>query len=198
MNKEINYPVKYAVLELKEKGGWLVGYEDITQGFIVSKCYLIESNVVYHSDGTSTINHKVVFPFEDISSFKTSIRNGRQNIGDENIPHYDACNRPYPINVVSNLFDTYELAKEVAIEKNEEHKQNIIYRVPEVRGEILNSNWNERFDFFTREFEENLRISNLFEQLILAATENMDISEEFSSDSQKSTVKILKPVKKQI
>ena len=33
MSEEINYPIKYAVLELKERGGWAVNYENITQGF---------------------------------------------------------------------------------------------------------------------------------------------------------------------
>lgn len=193
MTKEINYPIKYAVLELKERGGWSVDYEDITQGFIVSKCYVVGSNVAYHSDGTNTINHKVVFPYKDISTFKISVRNGRQNIGDENIPNYDACNRPYPVNIASDLFDSYEQAKEVAIEKNEEHKHNIIYRLA---IEVSNSNWNERFESLTKEFDESLKLCNLFEQLVLEATENMSISEKLYIDSQKTIVKILKPIKK--
>ena len=52
MSRELNYPIKYAVLELKEKGGYLVGYKGITQGFIVSKCYVIRSNRAYNSDGS--------------------------------------------------------------------------------------------------------------------------------------------------
>ena len=174
MTKEINYPIKYAVLELKERGGWAVGYEDITQGFIVSKCYVVGSNVVYHSDGTNTISYEVIFPFSDISSFKNSIRNGKKNIGDENIPHYDACNRPYPVNVVSDLFDSYEQAKEAAVEKN------------------------ECFKYLIKEYEESLEVCNIFEQLVLEATENMCISEELSMDSQKPAVKILKSIKRQI
>ena len=189
MTKEINYPIKYAVLELKERGGWSAGYEDITQGFIVSKCYVVESNVVYHSDGTNTINHVVVFPFKDISAFKNSIGNVRQNIGVENIPHYDVCDRPYPVNIVSDLFDSYESAKALAAQKNEEYKKDMFLRVPIARGETLSSlNWNERFDFLKKEFENNLELCNLFEQLVLAATDNMCISQD-------STVKILKPTK---
>ena len=55
--KCINYPIKYAVLELKSRGGWLVGFRDITQGFIASKCYVVETNIVYHQDGGNSITH---------------------------------------------------------------------------------------------------------------------------------------------
>ena len=199
MSKEINYPIKYAVLELKEKGGYLVGYEDITQGFIASKCYVIESSIIYASDGSNTIIHKVVFPFEDIKSFKISLINGRQDIGNAKIPQYDACGRIYPINVVTDLFDSYELAKEAAKEKNEEHRCNIISKVPvSIPARLSNSNWQKQYEELKQEFDNGLETCNLFEQLVLAATEDMNISEEVTTDEQKSFVKTLKPIKKQI
>ena len=86
MNKEINYPIKYAVLELKERGGWSVGYKDITQGFIVSKCYVIESSIIYNADGSYKTIHRVVFPFSDIAAFKDSLAYGKQYIGKPEIP----------------------------------------------------------------------------------------------------------------
>lgn len=190
MNKEINYPIKYAVLELKERGGWYVNYEDVTQGFIASKCYVVESNVVYHSNGTSTINHNVVFPYEDISSFKVLFRNGKKNIGNKNKPHYDAYDRPYPVNIVSKLFDTYEQAKEEAISKNEEHRRYLINKVPITKGDILNQKWNTNYEILTREFDERLKICNVFEQLVLEATEDMDVTVD------KSKIKVLKPTRK--
>jgi len=186
MSKEINYPIKYAVLELKKSGGWSVGYEDITQGFIVSKCYVVESNIIYYSDGKNKVTHKVVFPFEDISCLEVSLMNGSQNIGEENIPSYDACNRPYPINIVTDLFDSYEKAKIIAEGKNEECRHNLILKVA-----MGNSNWKEKF-------EQRLELCNLFERLVLEATEDMNISEQLSIDEQESSVKVLKPMRKQI
>ena len=60
----------------------------------------------------------------------------------------------------------------------EEYKNNMFLRVPIARGETLSSlNWNERFDFLKKEFENNLELCNLFEQLVLAATDNMCISQ---------------------
>ena len=193
MSKEINYPIKYAVLELKKRGGWSVGYEDITQGFIVSKCYVVESNIIYHSDGKNKVTHKVVFPFEDISCLEVSIMNGCQNIGEENIPSYDACNRPYPINIVTDLFDSYEEAKIIADEKNEKCRHSLILKVA-----MENSNWKEKFEVLKQEFEQRLELCNLFERLVLEATEDMNISEQLSIDEQESSVKILKPMRKQI
>lgn len=193
MSKEINYPIKYAVLELKKRGGWSVGYEDITQGFIVSKCYVVESNIKYHSDGKNKATHKVVFPFEDISCLEVSLMNGSQNIGEENIPSYDACNRPYPINIVTDLFDSYEKAKIIAERKNEECRHSLILKVS-----MGNSNWKEKLEVLKQEFEQRLELCNLFERLVLEATEDMNISEQLSIDEQESSVKILKPMRKQI
>lgn len=188
MFKEINYPIKYAVLELKENGGWATGNKCITLGFIVSKCYVLKSKVVYHSNGTSTINHEVVFPFEDISLFKSSLRSNQINIGTENIPNYDACDRPYPVNIVSAIFDAYEQAKAEANEKNDQMKFNKIRRLS-VTGPSLNA--------LIREHEENLKICNEFEQLVLKAAENMIISEEPPMDSESPAVRVLKPIKSQ-
>lgn len=194
MNKEINYPIKYAVLELKERGGWLNGYKDITQGFIVSKCYVIESNVQYNSDGDYKVTHKVVFPFSDIECFKNSLRCGRYNIGNKEIPKYDACDRVYPINVVSDLFDSYEEAKMAAIGKNEGFKSNLIMEVPDFfSNHFLDSDWKKHYESLEQRYEESLDICNLFEELILEETKDMNISCEESND--KVFIKVLKPVK---
>lgn len=193
MNREINYPIKYAILELKKIGGLSVGYENITQGFIVSKCYVVESNVTYHSDGKSEITHKVVFPFENISYFESSLMYGEQNIGEKRIPSYDTCLRPYPINIVTDLFDTYEEAKIIAEKKNGECRRSLIHKVT-----IGNSNWKEKFEELQQEFEQKLKLCNLFEKLVLEATEDMNITEQLSGDEQKPIVRVLKPKRNKI
>ena len=195
MTREINYPIKYAVLELKERGGWAVHYEEITNGFIVSKCYVIGSEVVYNSDGTSTIKHHVAFPYEDIETFKASFRNRKINIGKENILHYDVNNKPWPIRIVSSIYDSYEEAKKDALDKNEDYKHNIIYNVPSPKGG-LKLNWKEQYESLIKEFENNLELCNLFEQLVITETENMTVSKDISTDLEKLTIKILKPLKK--
>ena len=197
MNKEINYPIKYAVLELIERGGWSVGYKDITQGFIVSKCYVVESNIVYHSDGSYNVIHKVVFPYSDITTFKNSLSYGGQNIGRPEIPRYDACDKVYPVNMVTVLFDSYEQAKVMAAYKNKEYRDNLVFNTPAFfSNNFLNSNWKEQLHELEQKFLQNLEICNLFEQLVLEKTKDMDTSEEVFDD--KNAVKVLRPVKREI
>lgn len=104
----------------------------------------------------------------------------------KNMPNYDACNRPYPTQVVTSLFDSYEKAKIVAEEKNEECRHNLILEVV-----IEDSNWKEKFEILKQQFEPRLKLCNLFERLVLEATEDMIIN-----DGQEPAVKILKPKKK--
>ena len=171
MSNKLNYPIKYAVLELKEKGGYSVGYNDITQGFIASKCYVVESSIIYQPDGSNKISHKVVFPYQNIEKFKMSLRNGGYYIGEEEIPRYDANGMVYPVNVVSKLFDTYELAKIEADEKNEKYKINLSFKVP---LKITDPKWKDQYYSLREEYEKRLVIANLFEELVLEKTKNMN------------------------
>lgn len=197
MKKEINYPIKYAVLELKERGGYLAGYRDITQGFIASKCYVIESNIIYSEDGNYKITHKVVFPYRDIEIFKNSLLYNKQYIGIPEIPKYDACDRVYPVNVVSDLFDSYEEAKVNAISKNLEFKNNLLMEVPDFwSSKFMDLDWEKQLESLKQKYEQNLEVCNLFEELVIEATEDMNISsEEYNNDG---VIKVLKPVRKLI
>ena len=47
----MKYPIKYAILELKVDGGPIHGYEEITKGFIVSKCFVLAEGLKYTSVG---------------------------------------------------------------------------------------------------------------------------------------------------
>ena len=176
MNNELKYPVKYAVLELKERGGYSVGYNSVTQGFIASKCYVIESSIVYNSDGSNKIVHKVVFPYQDIERFKMSLRNGGQNIVEKEIPRLNAGGYIYPITEVSELFDTYELAKEYAQEKNEDYKNRLVLYVP---TQITDLKWQEEYDKLKQEYDKRVEITNLFEQNALEKTKDMSVEEPY-------------------
>ena len=192
MNREINYPIKYAVLELKERGGFLVGYQDITQGFIASKCYVVGSSIKYKKDGSCEISHSVVFPFKDIEMFKNSLRNGRRNISEKVIPKYNACDNIYPVDIVSNLFDSYEKAKMDAINKNEEFKSNLVMETPAFwSANFLDSDLKKQYESLIQKFNQNLEICNIFEELVSEATLDMEISRDKSNERE--FVRILKP-----
>ena len=67
---EKGYPIKYAVERLTVSGGYNNGYDDITEGFIVSKCYVTDTKVSYYNGLEPRITHEVVFPFRKYEKFK--------------------------------------------------------------------------------------------------------------------------------
>ena len=158
MERELNYPIKYAVLELKEQGGWTFGYNDITIGFIASKCYVVGSSIKNHSNGESDISYDVVFPLKNISDFKFFLKLGMLYNEKHKVPLYDGFGKHYPVTIVSDLFDNYEEAKCAAGLKNDELKEE--------------SEQNEKL------FLENLSVCQKFEDLVLRKTENMIITED--------------------
>ena len=170
---EIKYPVKYAVLKLELPGGYIVDYKPITQGYIVEKCYVIESTIKYNADGTSKLLHKVVFPYKNLELFKQSLKSletGKEpNIGTPQKPVYDALAGSLPIDTVDSLFDTYKIAKEYSNKKNEDYFNKII------KSSSYTIEENERK---RKNFDERLEICNMFEELVREMTRNMDVSIE--------------------
>lgn len=184
MSKELKYPIKYAVLELKEQGGWLVGYKDITQGFIVSKCYVVGSEIKYYSNGKNDTIHKVVFPFKNISDYRLSLQRGTTYRNYETVPSYDACGNHCPVDIVSTLFDNYEEAHEIAFKKNKEMERNLILNVS-----LSNENEKEKYEKLKMDFLANLNVCHKFEELILSQTENMNVSDSLVDISGKKLQK---------
>ncbi len=181
MNNELNYPVKYAVLELKEVGNCSQGWKDITKGFIASKCYVVESKTIYSKDGSSKTFHKVVFPYKDFKTFKMLL-NARNiiQVDTRNIPRYDAISKPYPVDIVADLFDTYEEAKTIANAKNKElYRQITCY----LNIEYLENN----LDRINKEFLKEIELCNLFEKASLEETEDMVISSNRDKANRKQT-----------
>lgn len=188
MKKEYHYPVQYAVLELKKETNWLHGYQPLTEGFIVAKCYVVGSYIKYHANGSQQISHQVVFPFENILLFETGLLNGEQNIGEKVYPSYDAANNPYPIHEVSDLFTSYEEAKILANQYNEEYRRKLSLGIA-----IDDPNWQERYDLLKQGFDQKLKICELFEQEVLKATDDMEICQTSFYNNQENVLRILKP-----
>jgi len=186
MSSKNMYPIKYAVLELKEHGGWVTGYKDIVRGNIVSKCYVVESSIKYFSSGESQIFHKVVFPFSDLETFKQSLRNQSEYIGEKTAPRYDANGNPYPVDIVAELFDTYEDAKIKAHEQNENLKHQIISRV---LCSISDASFKQKLADYEKEYMEQLSICELFEKNVLLNTEDMNITHEMNENKKLQLLK---------
>lgn len=181
---EQNYPVKYAVLELTINGGWSNGYRDITKGFIVSKCYVVESRIRYLGNGEDVVEHDVVFPYSEFYYFYFPCENQEYRLPEPTIPKYDASDKPYPVRCVSKLFDTYRMAKCEAEISNIKLKRKLIEKLCPKDGET----WSGVISKFEDSFEEDMRKCNDFEDLITEDLDDMQVSND-------GRVKKLEPVK---
>ena len=111
MNKKNNFPVKYAVIEIKGTSGFDgFGVRKLeTIAFIVSKAYLVKESICYNSDGTYDTKYNVFFPYENPLCLK----------GERKVPTYNHFADEYSYNsIVSKVFDNYEEAKEWADDCN--------------------------------------------------------------------------------
>lgn len=183
MDEDLKYPIKFAVLELKEKGNWQNGYEDITCGFIVSKCFVVESTIIYSPNGESKQIYKVVFPYKDIEKYKYNFNQGSHVLGEPTIPSYNANGHVYPYDIVPKIFDEYNEANELAMQMNKILRSNLISNLS-----ILDNDFNEKYQKIKNDFNKELIICKKFEELILINTENMKITK---NDTRKELPKIL-------
>lgn len=163
MQTNLNYPIKYAVQELKINKGYDSNYEDVTFGFIVSKCYIISQNIKYHNDGTNTQTYDVIFPYKDIHNFiySTLLRG------------YEFDEKPtttmyqYNCNTVPTIFDTYE---EASIFKEQTYIN--------FRRTILSHYGTKYANNLLEEFQKNKEISEKYESIILERTKELTITNE--------------------
>lgn len=169
-NKELKYPVKYAVEELTEYGGWANSFVDITCGYITSKCYVVESTTKYYADGRQEEVYSVVFPYQDIETFKKSIEKGdnEKNIGQRRYPQFSADGSYYPIKKVTNLYNTYD---EAALETNQKNER---FRNDMTNPQMASYNENQ----IINEIGRNLAIATLYEQEVLNRTQDMIVNDE--------------------
>ncbi len=173
-----NFPIKYAVLKLKDNGGYYTYYEDIVRGYIVSKCWVVQSSIKYYANGKNEIFHKVIFPYKDLDAFKISLKYNEEYLGQRVIPSYDFNFNPYPTDIVSNLFNTYDEAKIMADELNEEMKRKLILD--------MGLRFKKTLSELEKEFKEQLNICQLFEKLSLLNTEDMIITDDITLNENQS------------
>ena len=154
-----NYPIKYAVLKVE------VSDKDIkrTLGYIVSKCYVVESFSRIDKEGNTRNGYKVVFPYNNINNYENTKRN---------IPYYDANGNAYPLNIVTNLYTDIKRANKIAKLKN----KMLLSRL--IGMKLLNSN-NIKEDEYNikREFNNNLSECKIFEAFINDNTKDLNITD---------------------
>ncbi len=114
MEKQQTYPIKYAIMPVKEPIGWDSGVENTTKGYevathMVVKCYVIREREIFLEDGSSKIQSEVVFLYNRTTpkgDFKPTV------------PHFSQDNRCTNSIVVDTLFDSRKEALEDAQKRN--------------------------------------------------------------------------------
>ena len=116
-----NYPIRYAIIPMKEQIGWSHGMHELERKFgtvyyIVSKCYLVGESKKYKIDGSVEERYQVVCPYKEEN----------YNIWNKDEPSYNLINGLCTNSIFTDtLFDTYDEARIVKDEKNRELLNNM-------------------------------------------------------------------------
>lgn len=158
---KVNYPIKYSVMPIIEQVDWSYGLNELEREYdivcyIVSKCYLISDLTKYKEDGSSVKVYEVVFPYQQ-SEFNKWIRV---------IPEYNFIHQ-YSINSnkVDTIFNTYEEAATLALEKNDKLFENswkhlpfskdIMKKIQEKKNEFYDK--LEKYKFLEQQIIDNTK-----------------------------------------
>jgi len=107
-----NYPIYYAVMEIKDDGGFFRGYERPNKYYFVSKCYLLGKNITYLPTGKTSETYQVAFPYKR--------NNDNHKYFERVFPSTESTKE------VDKIFTTFEEAYLEAENKNQEEQ---IYRI---------------------------------------------------------------------
>jgi len=171
--EEVKYPIKYGILEVSEPIGWPIGSESVKRGYIVSKCYLVESIIKYYPSGISKNFIKVVFPYKDFYNFKIAYMKKIDYLEHQIVPQYDFQGSVYPVSVIDEYFDNYEEAKEVAVKKNQQLQVQKIVK----DFDLTNSIDKEKYIELNNKFLEELALCQKYEDYITAMTQDMKLDQ---------------------
>ena len=170
----MDYPIKYAVEELKVDGGINYEYEDITKGFIVSKCYVLEDRLIYLPNGETCQKFVVSFPYDQFEYFTRWFRQNsykymsyiydlyKNYIENKHDPSREHLRDGHPLHFVCELFDDFLEAKEMV-----DHKNN------QLKGEILANTGRKAYEKLLKEFDDTMTMCGEYEKFIFANTSDM-------------------------
>lgn len=163
------YPIKYAVEELRTNDGFQNGYNEIIEGYIVSKCYVTNSKISYYGVIEPVITHEVVFPFVEFEKFKYEL--GKAYDEEPLLPSRGANGEASNNQTVCNLYDTFESARKEAEILNECLRKSEVSKLS-----LIESNWREKHKKILEEFKKRMQVCSLYESYISSQTQNLEIS----------------------
>ena len=157
-----NYPIKYAVIPMIEQIGWTSGLHELereygTVCYIVSKCFLLNEEIIYDKEGTSKKRYKVKFPFSEDSYYPRWERED---------PIYSFNGDAIDVLSVDKVYDNYEEAKE------EKEYKNIVLRTNRL-SLFMSEEENAKS---VNEFNNTLEYYNKLESLIEDNTKDLVVN----------------------
>ena len=124
--KECNYPVKYALLPIKEYRTNKMGKEyQETVCHVVAKAYVVEEYRKYNEDGTVSSTYKICFPHVVLTERVNHFR----KTPDSPLARDNEM-------VTSSLYDTFEEAQAYRDERNLLVDQSILDKYKDVENEL--------------------------------------------------------------
>ena len=163
---ENNYPIKYAAMPIIEQVGFTYGINELEREYdivcyIVSKCHLISNLTKYKKDGSTILEHEVVFPYRlsDFSKWKRVF------------PEYNLYGQCTNSIKVDKMFDSYEDALKYVLDKNEKLCEKAYTYLPFSKDLV------DEIKSKKNEFGIKLKEYKILEEQILLNTNDMKIGE---------------------
>ncbi len=187
---EKGYPIKYAVEELTISSGYKNGYDDIIEGYIVSKCYVTDTNISYYTGMEPRITHEVVFPFRKYEKFKFDLGSGVKYHETPITPRRNASGNASYAQTVDKLFDTFEEAK-----KEAEIANSNIWKTELMNLSLLDEDWKAKHKRALLEHKTRLGVCSCYETFITEQTKDMQITPMITLSENEEAKLTLKPKK---
>ena len=168
---EKGYPIKYAVEKLTVSGGYINDFEDITEGYIVSKCYVADTKVSYYHGSEPKVTHEVVFPFRKFERFKLYFRDGYKYDETPTVPTRDYTGNASYTQTVDKVFDTFEEAQKEAEVANSEMWKKQLSDLS-----LLSDDWKLKHKRALLEHKAKLEACSSYENYITEQTKDMQIT----------------------
>ena len=165
----MSYPIKYGILKLTEPSGWPIGTQEVTRGYIVSKCYLVREIKEYQEDGNMKKTYQVVFPYRNYYHFKIAMKSNLIFEEHAQMPSFNTF-----VNELNEVYDDYEMAAAEALKLNEELRKKIIIKEFNLSNDNIGNIYSEVNERITAEFA----MCSQYEQYIASRTGELKIKRD--------------------
>ncbi len=153
MKKNLDYPVKYAIMELK--------INDEILGYIPSKCYVVNTN----TQGKGKATYEVIFPYNDIESYMEAVKKHELTslVMEFSENYTDTTN-------ITEIYDDYATVDMLVKQKNHSLKMQQVSAIP-----FSSTEWRRNCEKVIDNYNNNQTIIKSYAKNIEYRTRSMSI-----------------------